>query len=209
MDPSQLSIIPHPVLPSAHLASMKLRSGFKTKDTVIKTGPIHVSSTSIRSEHQYPLTEDPAVVHPTWCMNQGTETGTQCLVTSNHTCHLPTSLTGMVPRFILRREGSRGPRPSFILHSNPGGLSPRFSLRAANLYLHVPSVDNSLNAPSSNSQSHLSVQLSRDLKLHIQLHAPPILCSTRFLNLCHVLNQPSTCLPNCEFSLLRRFCKQW
>lgn len=33
MDPSQLSVMPHPVLPSAHLASMKLRSGFKTKDS--------------------------------------------------------------------------------------------------------------------------------------------------------------------------------
>ena len=205
----ELSVIPHPVLPSAHLASMKLRSGFKTRDTVIKTGPIHVSSTSIRSGHQYPVTEDPAVVHPTWCMNQETETG---IVFGYLKPHLPSPYLPHVHgplHFILRREGSWGQCPSFILRTNLSGLSPLFSLRAASLYLHVPSVDNSLNAPSSNSQSHLSVQLSWDLKLHIQLHAPPILCSTRFLNLCHVLNQPSTCLPNCEFSLLRRFCKQW
>ena len=205
----ELSVIPHPVLPSAHLASMKLRSGFKTRDTVIKTGPIHVSSTSIRSGHQYPVTEDPAVVHPTWCMNQETETG---IVFGYLEPHLPSPYLPHVHgplHFILRREGSWGQCPSFILRTNLSGLSPLFSLRAASLYLHVPSVDNSLNAPSSNSQSHLSVQLSWDLKLHIQLHAPPILCSTRFLNLCHVLNQPSTCLPNCEFSLLCRFCKQW
>lgn len=127
----------------------------------------------------------------------------------SHQTTLAISLMHTVLRFILRCEGSRGRHPSSILHTNPGGLSPLFSLWAANLYFHVPSVDNGLNAPSSNSKSHLSAQLSRDLKLHIQLHAPPILCSTRFLNLCHVLNQPSTCLPNCEFALLLRFCKQW
>ena len=88
--PSPLSIIPpSSVLPMTRLASVKLRSRFKIKDTVTKTGPIHFSSTSVRSEHQYPLTEDPAVAHPTWCVNQGSEAGRQYLFTSNHTCYLP------------------------------------------------------------------------------------------------------------------------
>lgn len=87
---------------------------------------------------------------------------------ANHTCY---SLAPCLHHRVchpevwgVRCEGLWGRYSSFI--QNPARLLPA-PVGASNLCFQVFSGNDALNVPSSASQSHLSVQLSRDVHLHI------------------------------------------